>query len=107
VIVRIVDLILRLAVGHGPPGADDALVEAGGENIRLRRHLPHAGEGEALHLATQGAEVGGEQVGHHVDAAVREVDRGGSVRGLQVHGGPRPDEVRHVGDVDAHLEKSL
>ena len=54
-------------------------MEFGADDVRLPRHLPDAAEGESLDAAAERAQVGGEQLGDHVDAPVRQVDGGRAV----------------------------
>ena len=71
-----------------PPCADDAIVGGGfvlplGEN---KLELPNDREDESVDLGPEGAQVGGEEGGQHVEPFLHDVGRGGAVGRLDVDG---------------------
>ena len=84
-VFRVINLVLRHLIGHRRLGLDDGFVELGRHNLGVGSHFPHAREGESFHAAPQGAEVGAEQLRHHVNAPVCQVDSGRAVSLSLIH----------------------
>ena len=99
----VVEHVLRLAVRVRSNRVDHALAEVGVDNLGFWSHLEDHAEGEAVLVPNEGAEFLRQHLGEHVKAAVHEVRRGAAVGGLLVKRRVRRHEVRHVGDVNAHL----
>ena len=77
-----------------------------GPTMRIQR--PHAGHREPFASSEQRADVFGKKRGEHVaSAAVGEVHGGAARVRLQVEERSGLHEVRHVGDVHAHLVANL
>ena len=103
----VVDPHLRLRVREGGSREYHALGKRGGDDLCARGHLPDAGEGEPLLPAQDGAQVGAEELGDHVDALVREVHRGAPVGCLLVQFRSGSDEVGDVRNVHTHLQVAV
>lgn len=75
--------------------------------ICLIVNFPDAGKGKAFDIAAQRAQVGAEQLGHHVDAFIDEIDGGRSGGGFPVEGISGPNKVTDIGNVNADLETAV
>lgn len=107
ILVLIVDYDLSLFVGQSGFRFDDTFVKLCMDNIRLLVDLPHAREGKAFDVATQRAEVGAQQFGHHVDSFVNKIDGRCSWRSLIVQGATGTYEVTHVSNVYANFNVTV
>ena len=75
--------------------------------VKLRAHHAAVGGeqelhafGQAIHPGFERAQLVAEALGQHGDDAVHQVGGVAPLPGLGVQGGPGPDVMRHIGDVD-------
>ena len=98
---------LGLVVGEAGHRVDHRLAEAHVHDVGIVVHLPDHGEGQVVFFGAQGAQLGGQQAGQHVQATLHEVGGGRPMGRLLVQRGVGVHEVGDVSDMHPRLQVAV
>ena len=101
------DDLLRLLIIEPVVRIDNRAAEPLRDDLRLGVHLEHGTESQLVLVRTERAEPVRQLFGQHRDGAVHQIDRRTARESFLVERRAGCHIMRHVGDVDAHLDVSV